>query len=144
MTRWRYDPRSDFIAAVKAGVVYCVLVFGIGFCLGIVRVLVVAPHLGETVAVALEAPVMLASSWAVSLWCVRRVHLRAAVAPRLLMGVIALAVLLFLEAGLSAIVFGRPIAAWFAQYRTVPGAIGLGAQCAFGLVPVLQAWWRPG
>src|SRR5207248_9884137 len=33
------------------------------------RVLLVAPHFGETLAVSLEAPVMLIASWFVSRWC---------------------------------------------------------------------------
>ena len=41
------------------GVVYFGLVFGVGFILGVVRVLVVEPHLGERWAELAEAPLML-------------------------------------------------------------------------------------
>ncbi|MFL5253092.1 MAG: hypothetical protein ACJ8AI_09390 [Rhodopila sp.] len=94
----------------------------------------------ETTAMALEGPIMLASSWMVSLRCIQRVHLRRAIAPRLPMGMVAFALLIMLGAGFSVLVFGRTIAAWFAQYQTVPGLIGFAAQCAFGLVPMAQAW----
>jgi hypothetical protein len=49
-------------AAICAGVAYSVIVFLIGFSFGTVRVLLLIPHLGETVAVSLEAPIMLAAS----------------------------------------------------------------------------------
>ena len=55
--------------AIRAGVIYALIVFLIGFIFGAVRVLLLAPHLGETLAVSLEAPVMLIASWFVSRWC---------------------------------------------------------------------------
>ena len=142
MTRRPDQSRSDASAAVRAGVAYCVIVFAIGFCLGIVRVLVVVPRLGELAAVTLEAPIMLAASWAVSLSCIRRFRIPAVPLPRLLMGVVAFALLIGLEAALSVLLFGWSMADWLAQYRTVPGMIGLAAQGAFGLVPLVQAYRR--
>ena len=49
--------------ATKAGALYAIIVFVIGFILGTIRVLLVAPRLGETTAVIIEAPIMLAASW---------------------------------------------------------------------------------
>src|SRR3954447_23548163 len=105
MTRRADDTQSDAAAAVRAGITYCVVVFAVGFCLGIARVLVVAPRLGELVAVTLEAPVMLAASWAVSLSCIRRFRIPAAPLPRLLMGMVGFALLIGLEAALSVLLF---------------------------------------
>jgi hypothetical protein len=48
--------------AIEAGALYAITVFLIGFILGTIRVLLLAPHLGETIAVILEAPLMLAAS----------------------------------------------------------------------------------
>ena len=44
---------------VAAGCVYALLTFFVGFVLGTLRVLLVAPRLGAIVAVSLEAPVIL-------------------------------------------------------------------------------------
>ena len=49
--------------ATKAGALYAIIVFVIGFMLGTIRVLLVAPRLGETTADIIEAPIMLAASW---------------------------------------------------------------------------------
>ncbi|ALL70161.1 hypothetical protein K788_0001490 (plasmid) [Paraburkholderia caribensis MBA4] len=44
----------------------------IGFALGTIRVLLLVPCLGETAAVSLEAPFMLAASWNLSRWSAKR------------------------------------------------------------------------
>ena len=56
----------------RAGATYAVSVFVVGFALGTLRVLVVAPRLGDTVAVTLEAPVMLLASWEFSRRLIKR------------------------------------------------------------------------
>jgi hypothetical protein len=58
--------------AIEAGALYAITVFLIGFILGSMRILLVAPRLGETTAVIFEAPTMLAVSWFVCCWCVDR------------------------------------------------------------------------
>ena len=40
---------------VTAGSVYALIVFGVGFVLGTIRVLIVAPKIGEATAVSFEA-----------------------------------------------------------------------------------------
>ena len=54
--------------ATKAGALYAIVVFSIGFILGTIRVLLLLPRLGETTAVIVEAPIMLAASWFVCRW----------------------------------------------------------------------------
>ena len=48
-----------------AAMTYFAAVFALGFALGVMRSLVVAPLTGETAAVAVELPVMIAASWIV-------------------------------------------------------------------------------
>jgi hypothetical protein len=63
--------------ATEAGALYAIIVFLIGFILGSIRVLLVAPRLGETIAVIIEAPVILAASWFVCRCCVKRLDVAA-------------------------------------------------------------------
>jgi hypothetical protein len=121
------------------GALYAIVVFLIGFILGTIRFLLVAPHLGETTAVILEAPMILAASWFVCRWCVDRLDVRRAVPARSLMGLAAFLVLMSAEVGLGA-VFGRSLVDQLATYRSAPGAIGLGAQVIFAMFPVVQIW----
>lgn len=50
--------------ALLAGAAYFAIVFVAGSCLGVIRMLWVTPHLGPTLAVAIETPLMLAVSLA--------------------------------------------------------------------------------
>ncbi len=129
--------------ATKAGALYAIIVFLIGFILGTIRVLLVAPRLGETTAVILEAPMMLAASWFVCRWCVDRLDVRRTVPARLLMGLVAFLVLMSAEVELG-IVLDRSIIDQLAMYKSASGAIGLAAQVIFAMFPVLQVWRRFG
>ena len=130
------------VAAIRAGIAYAIVVFLIGFGLGTFRVLLLIPQVGETVAVSLETPLMLAASWFVSRWCVDLLDVPRRVGARAVMGVVAFTVLMLAELGLSALVFGRSEAEFAVSYASLPGAIGLTAQMMFAIVPVMQAWRR--
>ena len=80
--------------ATKTGAFYAIIVFVVGFILGTIRVLLLAPRLGETIAVIVEAPVILAASWFVCRWCVDRLDVRRTVSARSLMGLAAFLVLM--------------------------------------------------
>jgi hypothetical protein len=129
------------LRATRAGALYAIIVFVIGFILGTIRVLLVAPRLGETTAVIFEAPIMLAASWFVCRWCVDRLDVAAIVPARSLMGVVAFLVLMSTEIGLGT-VLGRSLMDQLAAYKSPPGAIGLGAQMVFAMYPVIQVWRR--
>ena len=80
------DKRGEFrtaliqvFRATKAGALYAIRVFLIGFIFGTIRVLLLDPHLGETIAVIIEAPMILAASWFVCRWCVDRLDVRRTV-----------------------------------------------------------------
>jgi hypothetical protein len=75
--------------ATAAGALYALVVFLIGFIFGTVRVLLLAPRLGEIPAVVLETPVMLAASWFVCRWCVNWLNVPRAVPTRSVMGAVA-------------------------------------------------------
>src|SRR5215831_17472139 len=137
------DHSRTVFRATKAGALYAIIVFVIGFILGTVRVLLVAPRLGETTAVIIEAPIMLAASWLVCRWCVDRLDVRRTVPARSLMGFVAFLVLMSAEIGLGA-VLGRSLVDQLAADTSPPGAIGLGAQMIFAMFPVIQVLRRFG
>jgi hypothetical protein len=128
------------VAAIRAGIAYAIVVFLIGFGLGTFRVLLLIPQVGETVAVSLETPLMLAASWFVCRWCVDLLDVPRRVGARAVMGVVAFTVLMLAEFGLSALVFGRSEAEFAASYASVSGAIGLVAQIIFAIFPAAQIW----
>ena len=125
--------------ATKAGALYAIIVFLIGFILGTIRVLLFAPSLGEATAVIMEAPIMLAASWFVCRWCVDRLDVTRTVPPRSLMGLVAFLVLMSAEVGLGA-VLGRSLGDQLDGYGSPAGRIGLAAQVIFAMFPVIQVW----
>ena len=131
------------LRATEAGAVYAIIVFLIGFILGTIRVLLLPPRLGETIAVIVEAPVILAASWFVCRWCVDRPDVRRTVSARSLMGLVAFLVLMSVEVGRGAM-FGRSLVDQLATYGSAAGAIGLAAQVVFATFPVIQVWLRFG
>jgi hypothetical protein len=124
--------------ASKARALYARIVFSFGT----IRVLLFAPRFGETAAVILETPVMLAASWFVCRWCVDRVDVPRTVPVRSAMGAVAFVVLMAAEFGLAGLVFGRSLDEQLAGYASAPGAIGLAAQIVFAAFPVVQVWRR--
>ena len=129
-------------AALRAGVLYFMIVFAVGFALGTVRVLLIVPRFGETNAVLLELPVMLALSWIACAWLVRRFAVPPGVAERLAMGGVAFALLMLGELGVSVFGFGRTVAEHLANYRTMSIRLGLAAQVGFALFPLIHASFK--
>lgn len=126
------------MSAVAAGAAYFAIVFAAGFALGAVRTLFLAPMTGETIAVALELPLMLAISWLACRAEIRRFAVPDARAPRLLMGGSAFALLIIAETLLATLLFDRSLSEIGEAWTTAAGALGLGGQIAFAVFPLLQ------
>jgi hypothetical protein len=122
--------------------VYTLVVFLIAFTVGTIRVTLVTPRLGALVAVILEAPIVLAASWSVSRWCIRRFQLSRDSGVRVMMGAVAFSALMLLELGVSAFVFGETLDHYIAKNATIPGAIGLAMQVCFATIPRIQSALR--
>lgn len=130
--------RSPVFPAALAAIAYFGAVFAAGFVLGTARVFVLLPRLGETAAIALELPIMLALSWIACRGLVARFEVPATLAARLAMGGLAFALLMIAELGVSTLLFGRSLGAHLDHYRQLPALLGLAGQIAFALFPVAQ------
>ena len=124
--------------AAFIGFWYFLIVFAAGFVLGTIRILVLEPSLGDTVAVIAEGPIILTISWLVCRWLIGKFGVAARRAPRLTMGMTAFALLLLAETGLAIGLFGRSLTDHFQSYGEPANAIGLAGQIAFGLFPFIQ------
>jgi len=133
----RHPP--DRRGVLLAGVAYTLGVFVVAFAVGAVRVTLLAPRIGPTAAVALEAPVVLSVSWWLSGWSTRRFRVAHESATRISMGLAAFALLMILELAIATLVFGEGLDAYLARFATVPGLLGLATQLAFAAVPWIQA-----
>ena len=124
-------------AGLKGGIAYALMTFAAGFVLGSIRIFAVVPHLGETAAVALEMPIMLAISWLLAGQNVRWFRVPPRAIDRALMGAVAFMVLMVGETALAVIAFGRGLSEEFATFRSPAGALGLTAQIMFATFPLL-------
>lgn len=126
------------MSIIRAGAAYFAIVFAIGFVLGTVRVLLLAPSFGVFTATMLEAPIMLAASWIVCGRVVRWFAVEPQIPARLLMGLWALVLLFGAEVLLGLYGFGRSLAEQFVAIGESAGLVGLASQLAFAIFPVLR------
>jgi hypothetical protein len=134
------------IRSLCAGGAYFSGVFALGFALGIVRVLITAPAVGEFAAVLLEIPIILTASWFTARWCVAQFSVPPDGAERLTMGFVAFSLTMLAELALSVILFGHTVSEHVATYTHLLGFVGLAAQLLFALIPYVQCeprWCPP-
>jgi membrane-anchored protein YejM (alkaline phosphatase superfamily) len=124
--------------AALAGLAYFAIVFAFGFGLGSVRVLLVAPALGEFKAVLIELPVMLMACWLIAGWLTRRLRVPNSQAAALLMSGVAFTCLMLAELSFGALAFDRTISDQLQHWLTPAGALGLIGQIVFALFAWIQ------
>ena len=132
------NEREHWSSSLKAGFMYFMIVFGVGFLLGTFRVFLLVPAIGETPAVALEGPIILAASWFSSLWLIRKFGVFDRLASRLATGLFAFALLMVGEVGVSIFGYGRTFDEHLASYRSVASILGMTGQLAFAIFPAIQ------
>ena len=127
----------------KAALSYALLGLAAGFVLGTLRVLVIAPRIGELAAVSLEAPVMLAISAGFAIWCAGRFHLKGLNGALLAMGLAAFLMLQFgeilLAGAFGPLGFVENAGAYALNWGSQAKWVGLAAQIVFGFLPYLLA-----
>jgi hypothetical protein len=123
--------------AVKAGVIYFLLVFVVGWILGPIRELWAVPHFGRVTATLSEAVIMLIAMITAARWVIRRYEVPHTLASTLSMGLIAIGLLL--PAEIAGIVWVRRLSVheYAASLVTVSGLISLAMFLFFTAMPTL-------
>jgi len=122
---------------LKAGTIYFLLVFAVGWVLGPIRELWLVPHLGRTTGLLFEAPLMVIAMILAAGWVLRRLYVPYALNARLAVGLVALAILLVAE--LAGVRWMRRISIqeYLAGYATPSGLISLLLFLLFAAMPSL-------
>lgn len=123
--------------SLLAGVVHALILFAAGFALGVLRVLALAPHLGESAVILAELPIMMALSVASARWTVARFDAPPALAPRLAMSAAAFALLMACDLWVSTALMGNTLGRHLARYGEIIPLLGLAAQFAACAMPAL-------
>lgn len=126
------------LQVLRSGVLYFLLVFAIGFALGTIRTMWIAPSFGAFLSVLIELPVMILCSWWACGFVQRRWPVSAETAPRLAMGLLAFGLLLAAEALVSVFLGGLALSEHVRLYATAPVLAGLFGQVLFALFPLLR------
>lgn len=116
---------------------YFAIVFSAGFMLGMVRVPLLVPHLGERVAELIEMPFMIAVIYFSARYLVRRDASRLGEGSWALVGVIALLLLLAAEMGTVLALQSRNISEYFASRDPVSGSVYLISLALYALMPLI-------
>jgi hypothetical protein len=119
---------------LRAAVLYFLLVFGAGFVLGIWRVLVVVPLLGERAAELLEIPLMLAVIVAAARWVVRH-KLDDRLSSVLSVGFIAMGFVLLADLAVGIWLRGMSASEVFLDRDPISGAAYYAALLFFAVMP---------
>jgi hypothetical protein len=119
-----------------AATIYFLALFALGFVLGTIRVLLVAPQIGELGATLVEVPVMLGAAFFLCRWVVRSWRLSPDLVARGAMVVWFLALLVLFETLLGIGLFGRTLGEIWSGLATPAGLVGLAAQLIAALLPL--------
>ena len=124
---------------IRTGLVYFALVFGAGFLLGPIRVLVLEPRVGVRVAELVEAPLMLAAIALAARWVVRRRAAGLATPGWLGVGCIAAALVLAADLAVGVGLRGMTVAEVFLGRDPVSGPVYYVLVAIAALAPWLAA-----
>jgi hypothetical protein len=126
----------NVLTILKAAVIYFAIVFGAGFVLGPIRILLLVPRFGERVAELMEFPVMLVVIVLAARWLVRKFQLAA---HTLLVGFIALGLMIAFEFTLVLWLRGLTLTEYFRARDPVAGVVYYLMLLVFAAMPFFMA-----
>lgn len=122
---------------LKASGLYFALVFGSGFVLGTIRVLLIVPIVGTRTAELLEAPFMLIVIILAARWVVRYFSVPTTASSRLGMGGIAIAPILLLDFTVVLWMRGLSFGQYVEAFDPIAGTAYFVMLGLFALMPLL-------
>jgi hypothetical protein len=124
---------------LKAGAIYFAVVFGAGFILGPIRILVLVPRVGERIAELIETPIMFVVIVLAARWVTRRFVTTATPGKLVAVGFVALGVLLACEFTVVLWLRGLTIPEYIANRDPVAGVAYVVMLMVFAIMPLLAA-----
>lgn len=125
---------------LKAGTFYFLGVFTLGFGLGAMRMFFLVPYTGVVIAVLIEIPLMLLFAWFLCRFLTGRLDISPAIYDRLVMGGVAISLVMAGEVLIALLLLDGTVTEFFVAFDLPENRIGLGAQIAFALFPLVQSY----
>ena len=123
---------------ICAALVYFAIVLGTGFVLGVFRVPLLVPRIGERWAELAEMPIMAAVIFFAAGYVLRRFPEIALPGRSLVAGFLALAFSVTAELGLAVALQDRPLAEFLGSRDKVSGSVYIGLLLVFAVMPRLR------
>jgi hypothetical protein len=123
---------------IRAALVYFVIVLGTGFVLGVFRVPILVPRIGERWAELAEMPIMAAVIFFAAGFILRRFPEIALPGRSLVAGFLALAFSVSAELGLAVILQDRTLAEFISSRDKVSGSVYIALLLVFAIMPRLR------
>jgi len=122
---------------LKAGVVYFLLVFAVGWILGPIRELWAVPRFGRMTAMLVEAVIMLTAMTVAARWVIRRFSVPQNFGSTISVGLVALGILAPAELAGVVWVRGLSLHEYLGSFVTAPGLVSLLMFLLFAAMPTL-------
>jgi hypothetical protein len=129
------------VQVVKAGTVYFLITLGAGFVLEVIRLQILALHVSERIAHAMEIPFHLLAMIIAARWAIDRFMLPPFPGIRLGVGLVALGLWLVMEGIVIFAFHGLSIDEFLATQDPVVGTLPIGALGVLTVMPFL-VWYR--
>jgi hypothetical protein len=123
---------------IRAGVVYFAIVLGTGFVLGVFRVPILVPRIGERWAELAEMPVMAVVIFLAAGYILRRFPEICFPGRSLAAGFLALALSVFAELVLAVLLQNQTITEFISSRDKVSGSVYLASLLVFAVMPRLR------
>lgn len=123
---------------LRLSLLYFALVFGAGFVLGPIRVLLLEPRLGTRLAELLEMPVMFLVIWIAAGWIIRRFAQNTSALDKLSFGGLAVAWVLGADIAVGVFLRGMTVAEVFSRRDVVSGIAYYGLLAVCAIMPWLR------
>lgn len=117
---------------------YFTIVFGAGFILGPIRVLMLEPRLGTRIAELLEMPVMLLIIWVAASWISQRFTQDLSASERFSVGALAIIGVLIADTAVGVFLRGMTVAEVFLRRDAVSSIAYYGLLTLCAILPWLQ------
>ncbi len=128
------------VQVVRSGALYCLVTLGSGFVLEVIRLQVVALHVGEKIAGMMEIPNTLLATMIGARWAVDRFALPPLPGIRLGVGLTALVLWLIGEWVMVLPFHGLSLSESFASNEPIVGIVPIGALAVLVVMPFLAGY----
>jgi hypothetical protein len=131
---------DELMRIIAAAALYFLIVFGVGFVLGPVRVYWLEPRLGETMATLCEAPFLLIAIVIAARWLPKLLSLKTNVTSLAAMGIGALFLQQLADFAVGSFLRGTTPAQQISHFARPAGLIYVTLVIIFAVMPILANW----